>query len=124
MIEEILHHLFLCFISAFFLFIWFDTEAVIEYIKALRLDSLFFIKEYEEKRNTIEDLTYPSYLEMYQTDFINKILSCVFCFCTWIVFLLTALSCAKYGVGTLKFFGFNWFASLVIYFSFSKFSIK
>ena len=82
------------------------------------------LKEYEEKRNTIEDLTYPSYLEMYQTDFINKILSCVFCLCTWIVFLLTALSCAKYGVGTLKFFGFNWLASLVIYFSFSKFSIK
>lgn len=124
MIEELTIHVLLCFLVAFKLFIWFDTEAAVEYIRALRLDSLFFIKEYEEAKETIEDLTYPSYLEIYRKEFVNKILSCVFCLCTWIVLCLNLILCAKFGAGTLKFFGFDWFMSLCIYFYFSRYFNK
>ena len=104
--------------------IYFDTEAAVEYFKLLKLDSLLFIKEYEEAAKDIEDLTYPSYLEIYQKDFLNKILSCVFCLCTWAVLYMNFMLSLKFGVSTFKFFGLDWFTSLFIYFSFSKFLNK
>lgn len=120
MIEEISFHILLCFVSAFFLFIWFETEAVLEYAKLFRLDSLFFTKEYEEAKKTIEDLTYPSYLEIYQKNFINKILSCAYCLCTWVIIYLNFMLSFKFGLSTFKFFGLDWFFTLCIYFSFSN----
>ncbi len=117
MIEEITYHIISCFLSAFFLFIWFNTEAFLEYIKLFRLDSLFFIKEYEESKEVIEDLTYPSYLEINHKDFFNKVLSCIFCFSVWVVFYTNVMLCIKFGIGTLKFFGADWFFTLLIYFS-------
>tara|TARA_Y100000004_G_C8896450_1_gene404367 strand:+ start:537 stop:911 length:375 start_codon:yes stop_codon:yes gene_type:complete len=120
MIEEISFHILLCFVSAFFLFIWFETEAVLEYAKLFRLDSLFFTKEYEEAKKTIEDLTYPSYLEIYQKNFINKILSCVYCLCTWVIIYLNFMLSFEFGLSTFKFFGLDWFFTLCIYFSFNN----
>jgi hypothetical protein len=124
MIEELSYHIIFCFISAFYLFIWFDTESVIEYVKLLRLNKFFFIKEYEESKETIDDLTYPQYLEIYQKDFFNKILSCVYCSCTWVVIYVNFFLVLKFGISTFKFFGIDWFFSLGIYFTFTRFFNK
>ena len=124
MINELLYHIIFCFINAFFLFVWFNTEAVIEYVKLLRLDKFLFVKEYEEAKQSVEDLSYPQYLEIYQKDFVNKILSCVYCFCSWTTIYINFFLSFKFSLFTFKFFGLDFFISLFIYFVFSRYFNK
>lgn len=124
MVDSLALHISCCFTVSFFLFMWFDTDSVIEYAKLLKLEGFFFIKEYEEMKETVEDLSYPQYLEMHKDDFVNKILSCPYCFCTWLVIYVNIFLSFMLGFPSFKFFGFDWFLSIIIYFASSRYLNK
>ena len=116
MIEVLILHFCACFLVSFFLFLWFDTDSVTEYIKLFRMDKFFFIKEHEEMKIIVEDLSYPQYLEQ-QPGFVNKILSCPYCLCTWLLLFSNFFIIYFFGFSSIKFFGLDWFFSIIIYVS-------
>ena len=73
------------------LFIWLETDALVEYIKLLRLNkcSLFGflrINEYEEyvSKNLEEDITYPDFLSYECGNFLTTLISCPICISVWL----------------------------------------
>ena len=101
--------------TAFFLFIWFDTNAAIEYAKIFRLNWLFYIEEYEEVLEVTPEINYPLFAVSYKDSFINRALSCPFCLCTWIIFYYGLIFLFICGFKILGFIFLDWFAALALY---------
>jgi len=110
--------------SAYFLFIWFETNAVIEYAKALRLHSFFYIKEYEESLEISPDLPYSLFIVAHKDTFINRLLSCPFCLCTWMMIYFGGLFSLVLGVKIFSFIFLDWFAALFLYKASSSYFLK
>ena len=74
---------------AFFLIVWFDTDAFFEYIKTLRLhkvwdgNDVWQIPEYEENIRDDPDLSYIEFLNIRHNNFFTRLLSCPLCFGFW-----------------------------------------
>jgi hypothetical protein len=76
----------------FLLFIWFDTDAFIQYSKLFRLSKFFKINSWEEYR--LENkISYLDYLSIKNKNFLTKLISCRPCFSVWIVLFI----CTLYG---------------------------
>ena len=69
------------------LFIWFETDAFIEYIKILKLD-IFKVKQFEEYKLINPKISYHSYIRQKHASFFTRLLTCVPCMCFWIVVVI------------------------------------
>lgn len=102
--------IYYCFLNVFCLFIWFHTEAFIEYIRYIPpLSKLLKVKEYIEFQKTKDYLNYPLYLSVYYNNFFTKLISCPYCLLFWINILSLLLLDNKI------FIFVNYVISLVIY---------
>ena len=110
--------------SAYFLFIWFETNAVIEYAKIFRLDFLFYTKEYEESLELAPDLPYSLFIVAHKDTFINRILSCPFCLCTWMMIYFGLIFFFVLGFRVFGFIFLDWFAALFLYKALSNYFLK
>jgi len=124
MTETVLTHTGILSFSAFVLFIWFETNAVIEYAKILKLGRFFYIEEYEESLEAAPDLSYAFFIVTHKDTFINRLLSCPYCLCTWIIFYFAVILGAVYGVEVLGLIFVDWFAALYLYFASSRYFNK
>jgi hypothetical protein len=74
----------------FILFLWFETDGFIEYLKLFRLNKIFKIDdflEYKEEKNP--RINYHSYIRQKHNNFFTKLITCIPCFNFWIVLLIT-----------------------------------
>ena len=101
--------------SAYLLFIWFETNAIIEYAKLFRLGSFFYIKEYDESLEVAPDLPYSLFIIAHKDTFINRLLSCPFCLGTWMMVYFGFIFSFIYGVKIFSFIFLDWFAALFLY---------
>ena len=66
----------------FFMFIWFNTDAFIDYLSWTKK---FLLIEYKEYITTFKRITYPDFLFLKKPSFLTKLLSCRPCFHFWLV---------------------------------------
>jgi hypothetical protein len=106
-----MHDLLYSFFNVFCLFVWFNTEAFIEYCKYIPfLKKSLKIQDYYEYQRKGGNLKYPIYLQVNYNNFFNRMISCIYCLLFWI------------NMGTLLFindyiiFFVNYVFSLVIYY--------
>ena len=92
------------------LLIWFQTEAVMYYSKALKLDKLFRIDRFESDKQNDFTLEYPEWLHKSSPGFFTKLLSCPWCIGVWISIF------ASFIYGTIDMFFLNYLLSMVSYF--------
>jgi len=103
---------------AFFLIVWFDTDAFSEYIKTLRLDKysneIWQIPEYEENVKDDPDLSYIEFLNIKHNNFFTRLLSCPLCLGFWThIFICIILN-------SFTLFFISLLLGYVVYFKFSK----
>jgi hypothetical protein len=72
------------FYVVFFLYMWFDTDAFVEYSKLLGLGKLLKISNWEEYREINPRLDYLEYLRLKHSSFFIRLVSCKQCLCFWI----------------------------------------
>jgi hypothetical protein len=71
----------------FLLFIWFDTDAFIEYFRLLRLSKLFKIDKFDEYKTQNPKITYLSFIRQKYSNFYTRLITCPPCINFWIVLL-------------------------------------
>ena len=77
--------LYYCFFNVFLLFVWFNTEAFIEYMRYIPyINELLKIKQYIEYQKKNNCLNYPLYLVVYYNNFFTKLISCPYCLLFWV----------------------------------------
>lgn len=82
-----IHYSISCFLTIILL-IWFETEAIVEYSRKLRVN-FFLTTEYLEKQKQDLTLTYLDYLSKYHNCFFIRLITCRVCFCTVVSLLLS-----------------------------------
>jgi hypothetical protein len=103
--------LYFSFFNVFCLFIWFNTEAFIEYFKYIPIiNKLLKIKEYYKYQLTGGNLNYPVFLQVNYNNFFTRLISCVYCLLFWIN-TISLIYINNY----LIFFG-NYILSIIIYY--------
>ena len=99
------------FYNVFWLFIWFNTEAFIEYFKYIpKIRNLLKIKEFKDYQFKNGNLTYPVYLQVYYNNFFTRLISCPYCLLFWVNLTTIMILDNKY------FFFVNYVISIVIYY--------
>jgi hypothetical protein len=98
------------FYNVFWLFIWFNTEAFIEYFKYIPfLNNSFKIKNYYKYQSTGGNLTYPVFLQVNYNNFGTRLISCPYCLLFWIN--LSSL----FFIDNLISFFINYIISMILY---------
>jgi hypothetical protein len=92
-----------------FLYIYFETSAIVEWSKLLKLKFIKY-KEYEESIKMFPDLKYPDFLAMRYDNFFIKLITCQECLCIWINIILFLFFNSF--LGGWLFFSINTIASL------------
>lgn len=103
-----------------FLYIYFETNALVSWGKLLKLK---FIKydEYEESQKMFTDIKYTDFLMMKYDNFFIKLISCQECICVWLnIFLFLFFN---QDLGGWRFFAVNTVGSL-FGIAFFKFVLK
>jgi len=75
----------------FILFIWFNTDAFIQYGKLLKLDKITKINLWESYRLTNPKITYLEYLSIKHRGFFTKLITCKPCLNFWITLIICLL---------------------------------
>ena len=103
------------------LLIWFNTTALTDYIKLFRLTRLTYLREYEQFKfeNPESETTFLEFSYIKEPTFINKLISCPYCFCFWI-----SLVCSVIATGSVLLAFVCYPLSLVMYLSFIKVFLK
>jgi hypothetical protein len=103
---------------AFFLIVWFDTDAFFEYIKTLRLhkygNGIWQIPEYEDCIKNDPDLSYVEFLNVKHNNFFTRLLSCPLCLGFWVHIFISIV------LGSFELFFVSLLLGYVVYFKFSK----
>jgi hypothetical protein len=77
------------FWTIFILFIWFNTDAFIQYSKLFGLKKKFKISDWESYRLTSSSrVSYQEYLILKHRNFFTKLISCKPCLNFWITFII------------------------------------
>ena len=78
--------IYVVFLVTLILLIWFKTDAFIVYTKLFRMDKFFYVKEWEEFKNTKDcSVTYHQFLRMKSPNgFWTKLNTCPICFSVWL----------------------------------------
>ena len=69
----------------FILFLWFDTDAFVEYSKFFRLAKSMKVDKYLEHKNLNPKASYHTYLRKNYTNFFTRLITCPSCIAFWIV---------------------------------------
>ena len=103
------------------LLIWFNTSALIDYVKLFRLTRLTYLKEYEQFKfeNPESEATFLEFSYIKEPTFINKLISCPYCLCFWV-----SLVCSIIATGSVLLAFVCYPLSLVMYLSFIKVFLK
>jgi hypothetical protein len=102
--------LYLCFFNVFCLFIWFKTEAFIEYSKYIPfLNKTFKIKEYYNYQFNGGNLSYPLFLQVNNNNFFTRLISCPYCLNFWVNLVTLPL------LSNIVIFFVNYVLSIIIY---------
>tara|TARA_B100000287_G_scaffold331427_1_gene316273 strand:- start:110 stop:487 length:378 start_codon:yes stop_codon:yes gene_type:complete len=95
--------------NVLFLIVWFQTNAVYEYLKVLKfnkvkfLDESFGVTEYEEfLRISKKEVLYSEYTEIINDNFFGRLTACPVCISFWIQFPLCFLSPAVFPASVLS----------------------
>ena len=72
------------FFVVFFMHIWFDTDAFVEYSKLFGLSKYFKINLWEKYQEINPRLDYLGYIRLKHSSFFTRLISCKFCLCVWI----------------------------------------
>ncbi len=79
------------------LFIWFSTDAFIQYSKLFRLENKFKISDWESYRLTVSaKISYQDYLILKHRNFFTKLISCKPCLNFWITLIVCLCFCSLY----------------------------
>jgi hypothetical protein len=79
------------------LFIWFNTDAFIQYSKLFKLDKKFKISDWESYRIDVSGkISYQEYLSLKHKGFLTKLISCKPCLTFWVTFLVCFLFSSLY----------------------------
>jgi hypothetical protein len=70
------------------LFLWFNTDALIQYSKVLGLNTKFHIDKWEQHRLSNPKISYLEYLSIKHKSFFTKLISCKPCLNFWITFFI------------------------------------
>jgi hypothetical protein len=97
------------FWCVFLLFIWFKTDAFIQYSELFGLSNKFKITDWQDYRILNPKITYLEYISIKNKNFLTKLISCVPCFLFWIAILISVLE------NTLLYFPITYILSYVIY---------
>jgi hypothetical protein len=76
---------------AFFLVIWFKSEAYVEYCRIFQLQRISNFEDYDEKKKNDVTLTYHGYLRQYHNSFFTRLITCPICIATWLALFLSIL---------------------------------
>ena len=82
-------------------FVWFHTNAFVEYMRLLQLDSLCFIHEFNQVSADDSVLTYPDFLVANYNSFFTRLISCPKCSLFWIAGIVNFVFMAGLLVGGL-----------------------
>ena len=82
---------FQIFYAVFFMHIWFDTDAFLEYSKLFRLKRTFKIDSWEKYREINPKIEYLEYLSIKHSSFITRLIACRQCLLVWISMVLGAV---------------------------------
>lgn len=80
----------------FFMFVWFETDVIVDYGRALGLARLMRIDKWDEWRNKHPRTGYLEFLATSRRGFFTKLIGCRNCLSFW----ASALAC-HFGVGLL-----------------------
>jgi hypothetical protein len=73
--------------AAFLLTVWFETDALPEYLNLLGLKKITLFEEYLQTKQSNIFLNYPIFLNIKVDNFVTRLISCPFCFGFWIGFI-------------------------------------
>lgn len=79
----------------FVLFIWFNTDAFIQYSKLIKLDKKFKISDWESYR-LLSKISYQEYLALKHRNFFTKLVSCKPCLAFWISLIVLIIFSSLY----------------------------
>lgn len=102
------------FAVSFILIVWFETNALVEYLKLWGFKKYFKIEEFENSMIS----SYPSYLIITYPNFFTKLLNCPICVGFWLNIGCIVLV-PKFGL-----FFINFYLSLLLYYIFISFNKK
>lgn len=85
---------FLCVV--FFMYIWFETDFMVDYGRVLGLSKWMNISNWEEWREKRPKTGYLEYLSVRHRNFFTKLISCKSCLCFWL-----SLITSYFGVGII-----------------------
>ena len=82
---EILFEIFWCI---FFLFIWFETDAILEYSRLLGLSRLTKFNSYKKYLELNPKSSYFTFLRKYYNNFFVRLITCQPCLNFWLVLMV------------------------------------
>ena len=79
------------FITVVIMYVWFETEAFVEYLAAFNLGWLTFgLASYKEKKEAMPMVDYHTFLLMeYPDSFFIKLITCPVCLIVWVAPLIS-----------------------------------
>ena len=80
----------------FFMYVWFDTDAFVDYSRLLGMAKTFLIKDWDEWRLEKPRTRYLDFLVSRRPSFLVRLVCCRHCLCFW----LSAVAC-HFGIGLL-----------------------
>ena len=78
--------------AVFFMHVWFDTDAFVEYSKLFRLKKAFRIDLWEKYREINPRIDYLEYLRIKHGSFFIRLITCKNCLLVWISIALASVS--------------------------------
>ena len=100
---------FQIFYAVFFMHVWFDTDAFVEYSKLFRLKKAFKIDSWEEYRDINPKIDYLEFLRIKHSSFFVRLISCRPCLLVWISISLAAV------FGMIFWFPITYTCAYIIY---------
>jgi hypothetical protein len=79
------------FFIVFILFVWFDTNAFIDYSRLFKLNKIFYIDMWDEYRIINPRMDYLNYLSTKHRNFLIKMITCKPCFTFWLTIIFLFL---------------------------------
>lgn len=104
-LEKLLSSFAVCFV----LLVWFETNAIVEYLRLWGFKKYFKIEEFGN--STLS--SYPTYLIVTYPNFFTKLLNCPICVGFWL-----NIGCSVF-VPNFDLFFINFYLSLVLYYVFN-----
>lgn len=80
--------IFEIFWVVFLLFIWFETDAFIQYSKLFRLTKITKIESWENYKLTNSQISYLDYILIKHKGFFSKLICCQPCLTFWLTFIV------------------------------------